>query len=55
MNLTLPSRVKLPDHVLLDEQYNAVADYLSEQYGYCVNSFEVKGGYAVSIKWDTSI
>ena len=51
-----PKKVVIPRCVLKDEQYNAISDYLSDEYGFCVNSFELKEygnkTYAIKINWD---
>lgn len=56
--IKLPKKVLLPRKVYKDKQYNAVADYLSDEYGYAVNSFDLKKhkgtAYAKDINWDTT-
>lgn len=40
--LGLPDEVEIPDEVASSEEYDAVADYLSDAYGFCVNSFALR-------------
>lgn len=51
---TLPKKILIPKKILKDKQYNAIADYLSDNFGFCVNSFELKNNYAIKINWDTT-
>lgn len=52
--MNLPKKVKIPTKILKDRQYNAIIDFLSDTYGFCINSFEIKKGYAIDIDWDTT-
>ena len=56
--IKLPKKVALPKFLAKSRQYNAVADYLSDEYGFAVNRFDLtkqKGKvYAKNIDWDTS-
>lgn len=40
--LGLPDEVELPDDVASSDEYDAVATYLSDAYGFCVNSFALR-------------
>ncbi len=55
-NIILPKIVMIPKSIIKDKQYNAVTDYLSDMYGFCINNFNIerKNGkiYAVNINWD---
>jgi hypothetical protein len=53
--MKLSKKVLIPKEVLKDKQYNAISDYLSDKFGFCVNSFELKGNYAIKINWDITI
>jgi len=50
----LPKKIKIPNKILKDKQYNAISDYLSNKYGYCINSFCLKNNLAIKIDWDIS-
>lgn len=56
--MKLPKRIEIPKCVLKDKQYNAVTDWLSDKFGYCINSYQIehkKGKvYAINIDWDTT-
>jgi hypothetical protein len=55
----LPQKVLIPKEILKEEKegdIGAIADYLSDEYGFCVNSFNLekhKGKvYTKTIDWD---
>ena len=54
----LPEKVVIPKFILKDKQYNAILDFLSDKYEFCINSFVLskhKGKtYATKINWDTT-
>ena len=54
----LPKKVLIPKRILKDKDINNIVDYLSDEYGFCVNNFYVKkcGSkvYAEKIDWDTT-
>ncbi len=55
---TLPKKVLIPKRILKDEGEEGIADYLSDEYGFCVNGFNIKRYdnkvYAENIDWDTT-
>ena len=53
--MELPKEVKIPIKVLVDDECgvcSAVADYLSDNYGFCVISLSIENGMATDIVWD---
>ena len=53
--MELPEEVKIPTEVIIDDgdgNCSAVADYLSDNYGFCVVSLNVENGVATNIVWD---
>lgn len=53
----LPKEVKIPTDVLIEDENgdcSAVADYLSDKYGFCIFSLNVENGMATDIVWDTT-
>jgi hypothetical protein len=52
--MKLPKKVLIPKDVLKDKSYDAIADYLSDKFEFCVNSFVLRKNYAIKIDWDTS-
>ncbi len=54
--MKLPKQYEIPKDVLQEEnEYDgAVADFLSDIFGFCVNSLEIKDNMASIINWDTS-
>jgi len=57
MIMELPKEVKIPIEVIIDNadgDCSAVADYLSDNYGFCVISLNIEKGIATDIIWDTT-
>ena len=55
--MELPKEVKIPIEVIIDNadgDCSAVADYLSDNYGFCVISLNIEKGIATDIIWDTT-
>lgn len=52
--MNLPNKVKIPNEVLQDDDFEAITDYLSDKYGFCIFGLNIEGSYAVNIKWDES-
>ena len=54
--IKLPTTIEIPSG--LYHQPDEVADYLSDEYGFCIYGLEVmkkgKKTYATNIRWDTS-
>jgi len=53
--MKLPKEVKIPTKVIIDDEdgnCSAVADYLSDIYGFCVISLNIENGMATDIVWD---
>ena len=54
----LPRKVLIPKRILKDEGKEGIADYLSDEYGFCVFGFNIKqygnNIYAEKINWDIS-
>ena len=51
----MPKEVKIPIGIMADDangDYSAVADYLSDIYGFCVFSLSIENGMATDIVWD---
>ena len=51
----LPKEVNIPTEIMIDDENgdcSAVADYLSDNYGFCVISLNIENGMAVDIVWD---
>ena len=52
LQLTLPKKVLIPKKVLKSKQCDDILDYLSDKFGFCINSFALRGDYAINIDWD---
>ena len=53
--MELPKEVKIPIGIMADGvngECCAVADYLSDNYGFCVISLSIENGIATDIVWD---
>lgn len=46
---------KILDDDTLDEVFDAITDYLSDEYGYCVNDVSIENDEInVKVDWDTT-
>lgn len=55
--MELPKEVKIPIEVIIDDRdgdHGAIADYLSDNYGFCVVSLSIENGIATDIIWDVT-
>ncbi len=55
IEMELPKEVKIPMGIMTDDadgDCGAVADYLSDNYGFCVTSLSVENGIATDIVLD---
>ncbi len=55
--MSLPEKVKIPMKIMTDDtngDCSVVADYLSDEYGFCVVSLVIENDMAVNIVWDTT-
>jgi hypothetical protein len=58
IKMNLPKEVLIPKKYSKSKQYNDITNYLSDKYGFCVNSYSLTQFknrlYATNIDWDIS-
>ena len=53
--ITIINLCEILDDNTLDEVFNAITDYLSDEYGYCVNDVSIENDeIEVEVNWDTT-